>query len=339
MAGERFDLDRNLRVLLRDLGLSPALVLRRAGLAGDLFSRPVADLSVSDYYRFWQAIGNESSVLDPSELAVAIGEAISVEHFSPPIFAALCSPNLRTAAHRLATYKPLICPVRLDIDERDRLTIHYRWPAGQEPPTLLALVELFFWVALARLATREPIAAARVTMPEPPAQRAGLESYLGCRIIPAEQWAVTFTTTDADRVFLTENEDMWQIFAPELRRRLIDLEVSASTTDRVRAALVEALPRGNASITAVTGQLSTSARTLQRQLSHEGTSFQEVLARTREGLARDYLARDDLRTSEIAFLLGYTDTNSFYRAFKAWTGETPDTFRTSAETTSSPRLS
>jgi len=70
-----------------------------------------------------------------------------------------------------------------------------------------------------------------------------------------------------------------------------------------------------------------SARTLQRQLSQEGTSFQAILAGTRESLARHYLTSGELRTSEIAFLLGYDDTNSFYRAFRSWTGTTPDAIR------------
>lgn len=68
-------------------------------------------------------------------------------------------------------------------------------------------------------------------------------------------------------------------------------------------------------------------RTLQRQLKAEGTSFQAVLAYTRESLARHYLRAGDVRTSEIAYLLGYEDTNSFYRAFKTWTGSTPEVIR------------
>lgn len=328
MAGDRFDLDPTLKVLLRDLGVGPAHVLRRAGLPGDLFARRPAELPVADYYRFWDAITVESPCDSDPGLAVTIGEAISVEHFSPPIFAALCSPDLRTAVERLAQYKPLIGPVRLDIDDTSELRIGYRWPAGPEVPWLLAAVELVFWVALARLATREQVRPVRVTMPEMPAKRETLEQYLGCRMREGTEWSVTFTTVDAGRPFLTENDGMWQIFAPDLRQRLADLDTSATAADRVRAALVETLPSGNPSITAVTGQLATSARTLQRQLNQEGTSFQKVLANTREGLARDYLARDDLRTSEIAFLLGYTDTNSFYRAFKTWTGTTPDVART-----------
>ena len=45
-------------------------------------------------------------------------------------------------------------------------------------------------------------------------------------------------------------------------------------------------------------------------------------------LARHYLTHSDMTTAEIAYLLAYEDTNSFYRAFRAWTGATPDTVRT-----------
>jgi len=37
-----------------------------------------------------------------------------------------------------------------------------------------------------------------------------------------------------------------------------------------------------------------------------------------------------MTTADIAYLLAYDDTNSFYRAFRTWTGSTPDTLRTAA---------
>ena len=70
-----------------------------------------------------------------------------------------------------------------------------------------------------------------------------------------------------------------------------------------------------------------SKRTLQRRLGDEGQSFRQQLDRTREQLARHYLKQPGLSTSEIAFLLGFEDPNSFYRAFMAWTGQTPETLR------------
>lgn len=35
-------------------------------------------------------------------------------------------------------------------------------------------------------------------------------------------------------------------------------------------------------------------------------------------LAKQYLQEERLSNKEIAFLLGYSDENSFYRAFKKW---------------------
>jgi AraC-like DNA-binding protein len=120
---------------------------------------------------------------------------------------------------------------------------------------------------------------------------------------------------------------MWRFFAPELRRRLADLQAAASAAERVRAALLETLPAGDHTMATVARHLATSPRTLQRQLQDEGTTFQAVLAGIREHLARHYLGHSALTTSEIAYLLAYDDTNSFYRAFRAWTGSTPDAIR------------
>lgn len=79
-------------------------------------------------------------------------------------------------------------------------------------------------------------------------------------------------------------------------------------------------------MSAVARNLGTS--TLQRRLAQEDTSFQILLAATREALARHYLRSSQLPISEISFLLGYEDPNSFFRAFSSWTGQTPDAIRT-----------
>jgi AraC-like DNA-binding protein len=120
---------------------------------------------------------------------------------------------------------------------------------------------------------------------------------------------------------------MWQEFEPALKQRLSELDQSATSSDRVRSALLELLPSGAASIEAVGKKLGTSSRTLQRRLGEEGETFQGLLNRTREALARHYLKRPELTASEISFLLGYEDPSSFFRAFAAWTGITPEQAR------------
>ncbi len=52
-----------------------------------------------------------------------------------------------------------------------------------------------------------------------------------------------------------------------------------------------------------------------------------MLESTRRGLARGYLANPDLSLAEVAYLLGYAEQASFFRAFKRWHGTTPAAFR------------
>lgn len=100
-----------------------------------------------------------------------------------------------------------------------------------------------------------------------------------------------------------------------------------STSSRVRALLAELLPAGIAQGERVARRLEMSRRTLSRQLESEGTTFEAVLEEVRYGLAMQYLTRSDLNVQDIAFLLGYSETAAFSRAFKRWSGRGPSRFR------------
>jgi AraC-like DNA-binding protein len=95
----------------------------------------------------------------------------------------------------------------------------------------------------------------------------------------------------------------------------------------VKSALLEMLPSGRSSIEKTASRLGMSKRTLQRQLSLESSSFQGILNTTRQELAQHYLSRSEISQSEIGYLLGYQDGNSFLRAFRSWTGTTPGEYR------------
>ena len=192
------------------------------------------------------------------------------------------------------------------------------WPPDVTPPRSFSTTELVFWVTLARLCTRAPIRPIRVTSPDPPDDSKAYRDYFGVAVTKDPAWAVAFSAQDATRPFLTANDRMWSFFEPELRRRLSELK--AGTT-------LERLPTGAGSMGAVAHDLAMSTRTLQRRLRDEGITFQGVLNYTRESLALHYLAESDMPAGEIAFLLGYEDTRSFYRAFRAWTGKTPELAR------------
>jgi AraC-like DNA-binding protein len=136
-----------------------------------------------------------------------------------------------------------------------------------------------------------------------------------------------FSAADARLPFLSPNPAMWDFFEPELRKRLEDLKRDASFRERVRACLVEMLASGTYSKEAVAAKLAVSSRTLGRRLRAENTTFQQVLDELREELALHYLSNSDYTSGQIAFLLGYEEPNSFFRAFRAWTGQTPEVAR------------
>lgn len=326
MHAQSYALDTTWRTLLRDLGVSPANVLRRAGLADDLFQQPSVRLDPADYYRLWDAIEAETG--DPL-FPIRLCQAVRSESFSPLMFAVLCSPNLLVAAHRIAQYKVLVAPIRFDVtDARDTVTIELTWlDTPLLPPVSLVMAELLFAATLARIGTREPVRPVEVTTTVLPSPVAPYEQFLGARLQRGAVHQIAFTIADATRPFLTSNEPLWAAFEPELRQRLADLDASVTTARRVHAALLEGLPSGLVTMEAIAKKLGVSKRTLQRRIEAEGTSYQQVLQETREALARHYLERTALPTAEISFLLGFDEPNSFYRAFRTWTGTTPDAVR------------
>lgn len=317
------------RALLKDLGVEPEDVLRFAGLPHDLFGRESARLTSDEYYRLWSGL---EAALGERSAAVALAEALRGDWFTPPMFAALASPCFAIAVERIARYKPLIAPLRLDVHADARaLTVDLTWlDASHPPPPSLVAMELLFFVGLARLGTRERIRPRRVVARELPDRMDAIAAFVGAPIERGESTRLVLDTADAERPFLTSNPSMWAAFEPELRRRLAEVDASASTEERVRAALLEGLPSGQLAVDVVAKRLGMSKRTLQRRLEGDGTSYQRVLSETREALARHYLARTSLATTEIAFLLGFDEPNSFYRAFADWTGQTPDAVRRTA---------
>ena len=93
--------------------------------------------------------------------------------------------------------------------------------------------------------------------------------------------------------------------------------------------IAERLGSGEPSQTAIARQMAMSERTLQRRLQAEGTSFNELLDEARRTIAFSYLADRKLAAYEVSFLLGYAEPATFFRAFKRWTGKTPQQFRAS----------
>jgi AraC-like DNA-binding protein len=102
---------------------------------------------------------------------------------------------------------------------------------------------------------------------------------------------------------------------------------SHSIVDRVESYVRGALSSGTCSVERCAEKLGMSVRTLQARLAAESGRFSELVESQRERLAKALLAQRQLTLDEIADRLGYGEQTSFGRAFKRWTGMTPQQFR------------
>ena len=103
---------------------------------------------------------------------------------------------------------------------------------------------------------------------------------------------------------------------------LHSLDENRHLVSRVRLKIIQGLSNGNAHISIVASSLHMSARTLQRKLNTEGTSFRSILQQSRMELVAEYVSNEDLNATQITYMLGFSGPAQFSSAFKSWFGET-----------------
>ncbi len=97
--------------------------------------------------------------------------------------------------------------------------------------------------------------------------------------------------------------------------------------EKVRQTLAEH-PEHSRNADDLAAWLNLSPRTLHRQLKEEGASLQALKDSVRRDMAMDLLLRTSRPIKQIAAEVGFQNEKSFMRAFRNWTGQTPEAFRT-----------
>lgn len=315
---KKYIIDGQYSELLAHHGIDIEAVVKKAQLPEDIFSHESITLSEEQYYGFLDAV---SQMSDDDAFAIRLATSDRIESFSPPIFAAYCSKNGEIFINRLAQYKKLIGPLVMRVRSSTAETTIEYFPEFDEYelPQFLIESEFAFLVGILRHASQEHIMPTDIRM-RIPHDSDEFSQFFGIKPRIGDTNSITFATPDLRIPFISHNDAMWSYFEPELTKRLTELDVDASTSARVRSALSGLLPSGMCNIEDVAEKLGTTKRTLQRKLSEENTTFQKQLNSTRETLALHYIRNTDMSTNDIAYLLGYTEINSFRRAFSMWTG-------------------
>jgi len=308
-------------------GISSAALLRQARLPAVLHVSEDAWVSTAQYFELWQALEELSG--DPA-IGLTITVAADTTVYPPATMAAFFAKDFRDGLLRLAKFKRLCTPQELHLEERDgEAFIVVDWIHATDPEPNAAVDMSFAAILeLGRRGTGRHIVPLRVEMTRAgPATRAHTE-YLGAPIsFRAPRNRLVLRADDLDRPFAGHNPELLAMLTPALSASLDEINAQSSLREQVMIVLKRRLASGKPELLDVANVLGMSERTLQRRISASGTTFRRLLEASRQELGRELLASGSNATDEIAYLLGYQDTSSFYRAFREWEGVTPTQWR------------
>ena len=304
---------------LRSIGLSIENILEQTGIPNILWKEEI-QLSTEEYYLFLKKI---DEVITDEQIS-AISNIDNLNIFIPSFFAALSSKNGLEGLKRLAKYKKLIGPVSLEIKEFEEIVqVQYFFEQREkELPRFAVLNEQLLLMNLLSKGIGKGIIPISVTSPFEYGEF--LSKEMNITVNKGVQNEIIFSMKDLKKPFLTANNIMVEYLEPQLKQKLAEIEnqISETFTARVQKKLFQLIPSGQFSLENVAEEFGISGRTLQRNLSVENTSFNQMVKDIQKMMTFNYLEAKELSIDEIAYLVGYTETSSFYRAFKKWTGKT-----------------
>lgn len=313
---------------LRDYDVSVVDVFRDAGLAPDTVASPDARYPYAKMQVMWRLAVERTG--DP-----CFGLAVA-EHFKPQAFHGLgfmwlSSDTLFDALQRLVKYQRMISTVAdITLEETEdsvRLNVDiHRSSVDIEYASLDAAVGVF--VNLCRMATCETFNPVRLTLKRPRPDcsdrfealfRSPVEFGADSNVLYFDPVALRESLPGANPELARANDQVVIDYLGRFDREHLSMQV--------RSRLIELLPGGQPAQKDIASSLNISVRNLQRRLHAEGVSFKHLLDETRKDLATQYIQDSHRRIGEITYLLGFSEPSNFTRAFRRWTGVSPNEFR------------
>ena len=323
---------------LEDANIDHAQLLKNIGMApekvGDLNYRYSQEQVTSFWIAAVEATGD-------SNFGLKVAKHIRPSTFHVVGYAMSCSSTLKRASERFAHSARLISdaavvsftPVGPDYLLKVDLNTGGRQPIYQTIDTIVAgFLMLCEWIQSAPVVPREVKFRHRK-----PDDDSDYRDIFRCKIrFGQKENSILFRGSDLEKPVPSANEELAMLL-DEMAARHLAYRFTSRFSLKVRNALVGQLPSGEPSKHETARLLGMTERTLLRRLRDENTTFQELLDRLREKLAFDYLHRDDLTTEKIAYLLGFSSSSAFSRAFVRWTGQRPSEWRADRPRTSGVR--
>ena len=313
--------------------------LRAVGLPDDLAGVSTEHrVPAERVVELWEALQHEAR--DPG-MPIDVAQRVRIDAYDIYGLALLTCPDVRAALTRAVRYFALAGNTgRLwVVEDGDTASIHHDRPGGARPRLGLRCgIECVLAQVLhtLRQMVGEMVIVRRVTFRHPAPDDVSVHArFFGV----APRFGESENALVLDRAVLSlelprVHGSLTSFFERHAERLLKSLRepTDTSVSAAVRAALAGGPFDAPPDLAAVARSLALSERTLRRRLADEGRSFKALRDESLRERALSLLAAPRVSLVEVAFVLGFSDQTAFHRAFKRWTGKTPQSWRRDALT-------
>lgn len=317
--------------MARHLGRDPRGIVERHGLEARVLSDPeshVACQQLADVFEYC------SNVFDDALFGLHFAAHQDPDVFGCVTALARAAPTMRAAIGAFVDYMPVVhSPDSEVLLIEGAETAEYCWQVNtdlginDQAQYQAAMLNVKLLQMIGGPAFRPSFVS--LSADPRPSDVPEMERLLGCRVQSrSRRNSVAFPKHALELPVPTSNRLLYQLLGGYLEK--VKLTQRVGVIERVESYVRGALPSGTCSIERCAAKLGVSVRTLQARLAGEGRRFSELVEGQREALARSHLATTNLSLDEIADRLGYGEQTSFGRAFKRWTGQTPQHYRAQA---------
>lgn len=309
-------------------GLEWRPLLESCGIEPELLAEPEARIPAEVFDRFWLKAAELTG--DPC-FGLHVGEHLRPLAANILGYLMLSSPTVRDGIERVMRYQRVVFDAEwLSLMEQGSSLLIRFEAAGAEPLQIAAQTEYRAMIMLKILdwVTALDFRAGEARFRHPAlGEHSEYERILRCPVkFECKESELVVSKASLDQPSLHANPEIARFHEEHAARHLADLE-DQSTSRKVKTHLMSLLDRGPCELPGVARSLYMSARTLQRRLAHEGTSFNAMLDSLRRDLSLHHLEQVDTALAEIAYVAGFSDSSAFSRAVRRWTGKTPLEYR------------
>jgi AraC-like DNA-binding protein len=271
-----------------------------------------------------------SRLIDPL-FGMRLAERQDPDVFGAAIALARTAPNLRQALQSLVDYVPVSASPECEMEilaGREIAELRWRTQIGignSEQANYQGLLLMTKTLRMLLGQAFRPHYATLAFKLDRSCQQL-LEDRVGCKIRgQSEAFAVAFPVQLLDYPIATSNRTLFALLESYLAQ--LSATLRSSFVEQVGTYVRGALGSSDCSVDDCAQTLGTSSRTLQKRLTRANAKFSDIVQDERTKLAKHALRWSDRTLDEIASQLGYAEQTSFGRAFKRYTGLTPQAFR------------